>query len=113
MPFTRLLQLLENLLQRPVFCGTPTETLQHLQNGSHPDPVLGPMLQTMVEWCAIRDTDQLTERAASVNALGPLRLKLMGEDSDVHAYRLIGQLIAAIDEAFDLEASKPDPRELH
>lgn len=113
MTFTQLLLFLQNILQRPILIDSPSHTLDLIASEKHPDEMLGEMLKLMLDWCRITDAEQPVERAALINALGPMRLKLMGDDGDIHAYRLIGQLIAAVDEAFDLEASKPDPSELH
>lgn len=99
-----LLVRLHGNCQYPVLHGSPEQTWRELIKGSYPDPVMGQALRTLVEWCQLDDLASQVKRADAVNALGPLRLRHMGEKTGSgDGLRVVQALVAAVDASFDDE----------
>ncbi|MCG5523922.1 hypothetical protein LRB11_03115 [Ectothiorhodospira haloalkaliphila] len=85
--------------------GSPQETLDKARDGEHTGPIAGEIVKAL-GGDGERDAQTLIERAQAVKALGPLRLKYMGDDAPVEGFRMVEKTITGIDEAFNEEALK-------
>ena len=115
MSFAELLVRLQQLTGLPLLCGTAAETLAAARAGAHPNQYLGEVLRTVAGWCRA-DADARLDRAAVVNALGPLRRRAMAEDGSVAEFRALNAFIEGVDAAFDAAAdvdTSEAPRRLH
>jgi hypothetical protein len=99
--FAELLLRTDRPLDGRVLDGTPQQTFDRLRAGRHRDPGLQRILRMVIDWCALAKVDESVERAALVNALGPLRLELMQSGEDLETYAVLNTFIAAVDAAFD------------
>lgn len=112
MTFGELLLRLHEQGLGPVLCGEPPSaqaTCAALLAGRHPEPLLGELLSTAALWCRISGPDSEVDRAAVVNALGPLRRRYQADDAPAEGLRALGTLIEAIDAAYDAAALAPPP----
>jgi len=119
MTFGELLVRLDGTDLGPVLCGdppTPEATCKALLAHAHPAPLLGEMLGTVALWCRVTGPASEVDRAAVVNALGPLRRHHQSDEVPAQGLRLLGALVEAVDASFDsaaLDASRtgiPSPR---
>ena len=73
---------------------------------------LGEYITMMIEWYPIKDSAQEVERSQLVNALGPLRRKMMSDDMSAQSIAVLLNAVRFIDAAFDDEiiekASMPE-----
>ncbi|HKJ09465.1 MAG TPA: hypothetical protein VKA76_10295 [Gammaproteobacteria bacterium] len=100
-----LLVRLHGKCEYPVLHGSPEQTWRELVKGSYPDPAMGEALAAVVEWCQLDDLASPVHRADAINALGPLRLRHMGDrGGSGDGLRVVQALVAAVDAAFDDEA---------
>lgn len=98
-----LLVRLQRLSGYDILVGSPRETLAAVEGGTHVNPTVGEILQTIMRWCLAEDEKATVERASVVSALGPLRLRLMLDECPGEGFKLLNDLIEAIDAAFDEE----------
>lgn len=87
---------------------TYTELLIALQNRTHfqltPEPAdefLAEVTRMIYDWCALHDPHAQLERAAVVNALGPLRRRFMADEGAPQDFHRLNQIIEAVDAVFD------------
>lgn len=87
---------------------TYTELLVALQNRTQfqltPEPAddfLAEVAAMIYNWCALTDPHAQVERAAVVNALGPLRRRFMADEGAPQDFHRLNLIIEAIDAAFD------------
>ncbi|MDX5334105.1 MAG: hypothetical protein LPK58_08660 [Gammaproteobacteria bacterium] len=113
MTFAEFLRRIDTYCDHRVLAGTPAGTFAAVQDGTHPDAAYGPLLKTLLDWCAVRSADTRVERAALVNALGPLRLGYQQEGASQAGYAELAALIRAIDAAFDDARLEASERDLH
>src|SRR5690554_2626231 len=100
-----LLQRLDGHCGGRVLAGMHTaEALEAVRAGRHPRPVMGEALAMILNWTLAGDGEHQLSRAAAIEALGPLRRRLMAEDAPPEALREVQSLVEAIDAAFDDEA---------
>ncbi len=107
MTFGELLLRLDGADIGPVLCGdppTPQATCAALLARAHPAPLLGEMLSTIALWCRVTDPASEVERAAVINALGPLRRHYQADEAPAQGLRLLGALVEAVDASFDSAA---------
>lgn len=88
----------------PILSGTAAETLELVRVGRHPDPAVGEILLTIVQWCAPEGVQAVVDRAAVVNALGPLRRRYMAGEGTPEGFRMLNCFVEAVDKAFDQES---------
>jgi hypothetical protein len=110
MTFAELLQRTEGHCAGRVLDGDATQTLARLRDGSHRDAAMQPVLKMVIDWCALTGANDPVERAAVVNALGPMRLELMRSGKDLETYAALNSFIAAVDAAFDEAVLDADGR---
>ena len=98
------MQLLETFQARTgyaLLCGNADATLIAATAGRHPDAFLGEVVSMIYVWCALSDIHAEVERAAVVNALGPLCRRYMAGEGSAADFRRLSHIIEAIDAAFD------------
>lgn len=95
---------------------TYTELLTSLQARTHyqltpqaQDAFLAEVVSMIYNWCALDHAHAPVERAAVVNALGPLRRRFMTGEGNVQDFHRLNQIIEAIDAAFDDAVTPPLP----
>ncbi|HDP88462.1 MAG TPA: hypothetical protein ENN42_00640 [Thioalkalivibrio sp.] len=113
MTFAEFLRRIDTYCDHRVLAGTPAETFAAVRADGHPDMAYGPLLKTLLDWCAITSLDMRVERTALVNALGPLRLGYQQEGASQAGYAELAALIRAIDAAFDDARLEAPERALH
>lgn len=113
MTFAELLLRIDPYCEGRVLAGDPVQTFLALQSGSHPDAQYARLLGMVLGWCALTDAQAPVERAAVINALGPLRLDLMQSDQDLALYQALNRLVQAVDAAFDDAALDRAPTATH
>ena len=93
---------------------TYIELLATLQNRTHyqftpvpADAFLAEVSAMIYNWCALSSPQSAVERAAVVNALGPLRRRFMASEGAAQDFLRLNQIIEAIDAAFDDAATPP------
>jgi hypothetical protein len=103
MRYTELLEALQQRTGYAVLCGDAQTTVERSLVGNHPDPLLGEIVAMLYQWCALTTVDAPVQRAALVNALGPLRRRYMAGEGDARDFLRLSRVIEAIDAAFDAE----------
>lgn len=73
------------------------------------DTFLAEVVSMIYNWCALDHAHAQVERAAVVNALGPLRRRFMAGEGNAQDFHRLNQIIEAIDAAFDDAAIPPLP----
>lgn len=73
------------------------------------DDFLAEVVSMIYNWCALSSPQSVVERAAVVNALGPLRRRFMAGEGAAQDFLRLNQIIEAIDAAFDDAATPPRP----
>lgn len=104
MTLAELMHYLDANTGYDVLDGSPDETLAKAKAGTHRDPLLAEIIVAFAAQGGCDSADAPVERAGMVNAMGPIRLKYMGDDAPIDAFRAVQRLVVAIDEAFDEEA---------
>lgn len=104
MTFAQLLQYLADHTPYPILDGTPRETVEKAQAGSHRDPIAGAIVASMFEKSGLPDVEAAIERAQAVSAIGPIRLRYMRDDAPVEGFRMVEKIVHGIDGAFNEEA---------
>ena len=87
---------------------TYTELLSAIQKRTHyqltplpADAFLTEVTDMIYNWCALTSPQAQVERAAAVNALGPLRRRFMAGEGDARDFHRLNQIIETIDAVFD------------
>ena len=95
---------------------TYTELLTSLQTRTHyqltplpADAFLAELVSMIYNWCALAHPHAKVERAAVVNALGPLRRRFMASEGNAQDSHRLNRIIEAIDAVFDDAAIPPQP----
>jgi len=101
MTYAQLLEALQTRTGYALLCGNAENTLLAAEAGRHPDALLGEVASMMYRWCALAHVHAGVERAAVVNALGPLRGRYMAGEGSAADFRRLNHIIEAIDAAFD------------
>lgn len=101
MTYAQLLETLQTRTGYTLLCGNADATLIAATDGRHPDAFLGEVVSMIYVWCALSDIHAEVERAAVVNALGPLRRRYMADEGGAADFRRLSRIIEAIDAAFD------------
>lgn len=89
--------------------GDVEATLEKARAGHHRNPLAGQIIASLYEKLALSTLDAPLERAATINALGPLRLAFMRDDAPVEGFRLVEEVVYLIDGAFNDEAQRASP----
>ena len=89
--------------------GDAAATLIKVRAGSHRNPLAGQILAALDDKLGSNGLDAPVERAAAINALGPLRLRFMRDDAPAAGFRLIEEIVYLIDGAFNDEAQRAAP----
>lgn len=111
MTFAEFLLRIDAYCDERVLAGNPVESFEAVQSDTHPDKHYARLLKTLIDWCALTSSDATVERAALVNALGPVRLEYQQDDAPQEGYAELAKLIRAIDAAFDdALLERPDTR---
>lgn len=101
MTYAQLLETLQTRTGYELLCDNAEDTLIAAEAGRHPDAFLGEIASMMYRWCALANIHASVERAAVVNALGPLRRRYMAGEGSAADFRRLNHIIEAIDAAFD------------
>jgi hypothetical protein len=101
MTYAELLDAVQTRTAYSLVCGDADTTLRRAISGQHADALLGEILLMIYQWCHLHDVHALVERAAVVNALGPLRRRFMAGAGCAHDFLRLNRIIEAIDAAFD------------
>ncbi|GBL44620.1 hypothetical protein SFMTTN_0420 [Sulfuriferula multivorans] len=101
MTYVQLLETLQARTGYTLLCGNADATLIAATAGRHPDAFLGEVISMIYVWCALSDIHAEVDRAAVVNALGPLRRRYMAGEGCAADFRRLNHIIEAIDAAFD------------
>lgn len=104
MTFAELLDYLGTHSGHEVLDGTPAETLEKAQGGTHRHPLLGQIVSSMFAKSGLASIDSDIDRATAVNSIGPIRLQFMRDDAPVDGFRLVEDIVRSIDGAFNEEA---------
>lgn len=104
MTLSELLQYLDANTDYPILDGTVEETLRKARAGSHRDALVGTIVTAFAQAFGCENPDCAVDRAGTIKALGPIRLKYMGDDAPLEAFRLVQRLVVVIDGAFNDEA---------
>ncbi len=104
MTLGELLEYLDTNTSYAILDGSVGETLEKARGGTHREPLVGELVSTIMARCEAERPESEVERAAVVNAIGPLRLKYMADDAPVEAFRLVEGVVPVIDSAFNEEA---------
>jgi hypothetical protein len=103
MTLEQLLTYLDANLEGSVLDGNAADTLSKSLSDEHVDPMVGEIIRRIAEDTGCTSVAQPLERAETVKALGPLRLKYMADDAPVDAFRTLEMLVRAVDGAFNEE----------
>ena len=68
------------------------------------NPLCSEIGQAIMQGCGCQDTSCSVLREQVVTALGPIRLRFMADDAPVEGFRLVENVVLAIDKAFNDEA---------
>ena len=101
MTFAEFLLRIDAYCDHRVLAGNPVETFEAVRQGRHPDAHYARPIKVLIDWCVLTSSDTVVERAALVNALGPVRLAYQQDDAPQDGYAELAKLIRAIDAAFD------------
>ena len=101
MTFAEFLLRIDAYCDHRVLAGNPLETFDAVKQDRHPDAAYARLIKVLIDWCALTSSDVVVERAALVNALGPVRLEYQQDDAPQQGYAELATLIRAIDAAFD------------
>jgi len=104
MTLAELMRYLNGHTDYDVLDGTPAETLGKARAGTHRNPLIGQVIAAFAVQGACEHADAVVERAAMIKAMGPIRLKYMGDDAPLETFRAVQRLVVAVDGAFDDEA---------
>lgn len=110
MTLAELLNYLDQNTAFDILNGPPGETLTKALAGRHSDPLSGRIIRDIAAGNHCADERSSVERADSITALGPLRLQYMKDDAPVESFRMVEQIIHAIDGAFNDEALRTKSR---
>jgi len=103
MTLEELLTYLDAHLESSVLDGSAADTLSNALSGGHVDPMIGEIIRSIAQGAGCTSVAQPIERAGTVKALGPLRLKYMADDAPVDGFRTLEMLVRAVDGAFNEE----------
>ena len=109
MTFRELLSYVGAHSRYAVLDGDLEATLEKTRAGSHRNPLAAQILAALDAKLGSNGPDAPVERAAAINALGPLRLAFMRDDAPVQGFRLIEEIVYLIDGAFNDEAQRTAP----
>lgn len=101
MTYAQLLEALQTRTGYALLCGNADDTVMAAEAGHHPDAFLGEIASMVYRWCALTSIHAGVERAAVVNALGPLRRRYMAGEGSAADFRRLNHIIEAIDATFD------------
>ncbi|HQU16525.1 MAG: hypothetical protein B7Z66_02340 [Chromatiales bacterium 21-64-14] len=104
MTLSELLRYLDTNTDYPILDGSVEETLVKARAGSHRDALVGTIVAAFTQAFGCESPDCLVDRAGTIKAMGPIRLKYMGDDAPLEAFRLVQHLVVVIDGAFNEEA---------
>ncbi|WP_018936812.1 hypothetical protein [Thioalkalivibrio sp. ALJ24] len=104
MNLSELLNYLDRNLDTEFLDGDAAGTLEKARSGEHKDPIAAEILVALMDGAGADGPDTPLERAEAVKAIGPLRLKYMGDDAPVEGFRLVEKTITTIDAAYNEEA---------
>lgn len=102
-----LAELLDSLSQSgktPFLVDDADTTLAYARAGTHPDPLMGEMVQAIAQYCGCVNAECTVRREQVVGALGSIRLRYMADNAPVAGFRLVEGTIVAIDKAYNDEA---------
>lgn len=104
MTLAELFDALSQDKKTPFIVGDAETTLAHARAGTHPDPLIGEMIQVIVQKGGCSNADCVLPREQVITALGPIRLRYMADDAPVAGFRLVQNVIVSIDNIYNEEA---------
>jgi hypothetical protein len=104
MTLGELLQYLDENMDGVFLDGDPGPSLDKARSGEHRNPIAAEVLVALMDGAGADGPETTLERAEAVKAIGPLRLKYMGDDAPVEGFRLVEKTIVTIDAAYNDEA---------
>jgi hypothetical protein len=104
MKFGELLQYLDLNTDFDILDGSPAETFEKAQGGTHGNPIAAELITTSAGALGLGSVDDEVARIEFVNSLGKMRLKYMADDAPVEGFRLVEKVITTADAAFNEEA---------
>ncbi len=110
MTLAELLQYLDRNTAFDILDGPPGDTLTKALADRHGNALAGAIIRGIAEGNHCSGEESTVDRAASITALGPLRLQYMKDDAPVDGFRMLEQIIHAIDGAFNDEALRAKSR---
>lgn len=104
MTLAELLTYIDQNTPLTVLSGSPAETLDAATAAGEGD-YAAEIIRALRKRLGVNEADALLpDRAAVINALGPIRLKYFADDAPVEGLRFVETFIAAIDAAYNEEA---------
>lgn len=100
-------ELLHHVMQHsrfPVANGDANATLQSALDQQHPNEIAGNIVASLYRNSGLTSPEDTLERAQAVKALGPIRLFYMKDDAPVEGFRMVEDIVHAIDGAYNDEA---------
>jgi len=104
MTFAELTEYLDAKSDFSILDGDGAATFQKAKDGTHQDPIIGEILNAIIEGNDCTEPACALERGGVVTSIGPLRLKYMADDAPVEGFRAVEGIIQTIDSAFNDEA---------
>lgn len=109
MTLGELLAYLDRHSGQPVLEGNAEETVAKALKGVGPDPLIVEIVAAIVRALPEPVVTSTIERATATTALGPIRLRAMGDDAPVTDLRVVERIVHTIDSAFNEEALAARP----
>ena len=106
MTFIELLSYISTHSKYDIMDGDINQTLTAALDGKHKNPVIGNIIAQMYQNGGISQLDESIVRAQAVKTLGPIRLFYMKDDAPAEGFRLVEDIVHAIDSAFNDEAMR-------
>jgi hypothetical protein len=106
MTFIELLTFISTHSKYDITDGDIDNTLTVALEGKHKNAVIGDIIAQMYKNSGLTDTNAEIERALAIKTLGPIRLFYMKDDAPVEGFRLVENIVHAIDGAFNDEAMR-------
>ncbi len=100
-------ELLHSIMQHsryPIANGDVINTLQSALDEQHPNQTAGGIIASLYRNSGLASPEDSLERVQAVKALGPIRLFYMKDDAPVEGFRMVEDIVHAIDGAYNDEA---------
>lgn len=104
MTFAELITYLGAHCKNDIMDGDAVATLSKAQNKTHKNELACNVIADMYAKSGLNDINGEINRAAAINAIGPIRLFFMKDDAPVEGFRLVEDIVHKIDGAFNEEA---------